>query len=406
MIASDVDDPVLQEIRRKKAERARQLQELEQLEREQLGSATPDVVIAPPLWLEYRDLFDSALALGQQYSTGFPSIDKYTDGGLAQATICTIQGKPGIGKTLVATQIARSLGVRCAVACLFADEGLTGARIRIGQQLGLDRGRMRRPSEFDTRQAENALKESTVFWRFLQPRTRTSTVEFMARDFDRIAPKELPRVLLIDSAQVVKSEKASTEGKRVQVSDVVWRIRELADEYKAIVLLVSQVNRGAYASRDKEKRVDDLAAGSESSAIEYASELILHVDGDPKNKVEIRSPKNRYGFGETFSLSGTYDFPTATLRELDQTAVEEEERSAAEKKRQADTDAAAEHMFNILRRNPGLPTRSWDEASGQMRKQTRIDARAKLQAEGRIFFEGSRGHSLVWYVGQKPEGSR
>lgn len=330
MAAQDeVHDPALTEIRNTRQDLARRLHEAEEIEREYLGNAGRS-----PLWLEFSDLFDAALTLGEQYPTGFPTVDQFTDGGLARATVCTIQGKPGIGKTLVATQIARALGKRCAVAALFADEGLTGARIRIGQQLGLERKRMRRPDDVAKAAACKALKDQAIFWRFLQPRSKNSTVEFMAQDFERIAPEGLPRVWLIDSAQVVKSERGSKEGKRVQVSDVVWRVRELADEYKAIALLVSQVNRGSYAKKNKDERTEDLAAGSESSAIEYASELILHVDGDPKDKIEIRCPKNRYT-GQPFSAWCSVDFPTATYHEIDAVAVETEATAAVQERHRA-----------------------------------------------------------------------
>lgn len=329
MQPDDAEDPTLALIRQTRAElRAKDLQ-LEEAEHAHLGASG-----AAPLWLDFSDLFDAALTLGEQYPTGFPTIDQFTDGGLARGTVCTIQGKPGIGKTLVATQIARNLGRRCAVAALYADEGLTGARIRLGQQLGLERRRMRRPDDVAKAAACKALKDQTLFWRFLQPRSKMSTVEYMAREFDRIAPEGLPRVWLIDSAQVVKSETSSKEGRRVQVSDVVWRVRDLADEYKAIAILVSQVNRGSYSKKNKDERVDDLAAGSESSAIEYSSELILHVDGDPKDKIEIRGAKNRYT-GETFSAWCTVDFPSATYREIDAVSVEAETNAATDERKRA-----------------------------------------------------------------------
>lgn len=272
-------------------------------------------VSEPSLWLSFRELFNSALALGEQYPTGLPTVDRCTDGGLAKATVTVIQGKPGAGKTLLAQQIALHLAPRCAVAGLFQDEGLAGARIRLGQQLGLDRRAMRRPSAESSDEAVAALEARAVFWRFLQPRSEKSTVELFAAEFDAMAPPDLPRVWILDSAQVLRSEKVASKDKRIAVSELIWRIRELADRYKAIALLVSQVNRGSYRSKKEEEHVSDLAAGLESSAIEYASELILHIDGDPKTIVKIRCPKNRYT-GDLFSLACGVDFPTATFREL------------------------------------------------------------------------------------------
>jgi hypothetical protein len=398
-VTDEVRDPVLEEIRAIKRQKLADLAEIEQIEREQLAEHNHGR--ENPLWLDFSDLFDAALTLGQQFSTGFPTIDRFTDGGLARSTVCTIQGKPGIGKTLVATQIARALGKHCAVAALFADEGLTGARIRLGQQLGLERLRMRRPDELAKAQACRALKDQSLFWKFLQPRSTNSTVEFMAQDFDRIAPPELPRVWLIDSAQVVKSEAASKEGRRVQISDVVWRIRALADQYKAIALLVSQVNRGSYSKKNPEERVEDLAAGSETSAIEYASELILHIDGDPKTKIEIRCPKNRYT-GETFSSWCLCDMPSATFHELDKTQTDADDLAAADSIRTKKITEIAKRMEAILASNPALTNRQWKEIYGPITNQLWFDARALLEKELRVFYDGKTGTTVRWYVGTQP----
>lgn len=393
MAVEDVQDPTLVEIRKKRTALARQLSETEDLEREYLGFAGQS-----PLWLDFEQLFDQALTLGEQYPSGLPTIDSSTDGGLARATVCTIQGKPGIGKTLLATQIARHLSRRCAVAALFADEGLTGARIRLGQQLGMERRRMRRPDDLAKAEACRALREQAVFWKFLQPRSRTSTIEFMARDFDRIAPKELPRVWLIDSAQVVKSEKTGEQrSTREAVKEVVWRVRELADEYGAMALLLSQVNRGSYSKKNKEERTEDLAAGSESSAIEYASELILHIDGDPKDKVEIRCPKNRYT-GETFSAWCTVDFPTATFHELDTKQIEADRAVEKDAKvLQAATKARSAILKELRKAPEGLTRRQLRErVTG---RPGTIDAAVQeLYAAAEILPEGKsgRGGGEVW----------
>lgn len=354
----DTDDPILSEIRKTKLDLARRLAEAEDLEREHVGAT------GEKHWLDFGDLFDHTLTLGDQFSTGFPTVDKFTDGGLARATVCTIQGKPGIGKTLVATQIARALGRHCAVAALYADEGLTGARVRLGQQLGVDRKRMRRPDDFARATACKALDDQVRFWRFLQPRSRTATIEFMAREFDRIAPEGLPRVWLIDSAQVVKCESNASDTKRPrreQISEVVWRVRDLASEYKAIALLVSQVNRGSYSKKKREEQTEDLAAGSETSAIEYASELILHIDGNPKEKIEIRCPKNRYT-GDTFSAWCTVDFPTATYHEIDAVTAEAERATQDDAKRLQSVAKAREGIVKELKKaSAGLSRRALRE---------------------------------------------
>jgi len=346
---------------------------------------------AAKLWLEYRDLFDAALAMGEQYPSGFPTVDKFTDGGLARGTLTVIQGKPGAGKTLVATQIARALSPRCAVAALFADEGLAGARIRIGQQLGLERRRMRRPDEMAREDASRAMSSQAAFWRFLQPRSARATVETLAEEFDRMAPVGLPRVWLLDSAQVLRSEASAKQAdRRLRVSDLIWRVRELADRYNAIALLVSQVGRGAYASKDKEKRTEDIAAGLETSAIEYAAELILHIDGNPKQQVEIRCAKNRYT-GDLFQIPCRCDFPTATFHELDVQAIEEEKEQGHE----SELYEAKKSVLTAVMREDGLSGR---QVIGKvlLRGSLVYAALKSLEKDGAVRSEIGKFRAVIW----------
>jgi len=343
------------------------------------------------LWLEYRDLFDAALTMGEQYPTGFATIDKMTDGGLARGTLTVIQGKPGVGKTLVATQIARALAPRCAVACLFADEGLAGARVRIGQQLGLDRRRMRRPDDLAREEASRAMTSHAAFWRFMQPRSTRSTIETLAEEFDRMAPANLPRVWLLDSAQVIKAEGSAKQGdRRLRVSDLIWRTDELAEQFGAIALLVSQVGRGAYASKDKEKRTEDLAAGLETSAIEYAAELTLHIDGNPKKTVEIRCAKNRYT-GELFAIPCRVDFPTATFHELDVPTMDAEK----EADREAELHEAKKTVLTAVIRTPGL-TSNQVVGAVLLNRGVVFAALKSLQATKAIVCKQGPRNSMIW----------
>jgi hypothetical protein len=345
------------------------------------------------LWLEYRDLFDAALTMGEQYPTGFPTLDKMTDGGLARGTVTIIQGKPGVGKTLVATQIARALAPRCAVACLFADEGLAGARVRIGQQLGLDRRRMRRPDDLAREEASRAMTSHAAFWRFMQPRSTRSTIETLAEEFDRMAPPGLPRVWLLDSAQVIKAEGSTKQAdRRLRVSDLMWRTDELSERFGAIALLVSQVGRGSYASKDKEKRTEDLAAGLETSAIEYVAELTLHIDGNPKKTVEIRVAKNRYT-GDLGTVPCRVDFQTATFHELDVQSIEIDKETAQE----SEVHEAKKAVLEALNLAEGLSGRQVI-AAVLLRGSLVYLALKSLARDGAIRFEKGPKNSHVWRV--------
>lgn len=275
------------------------------------------------MWLDLGAVLEGRRNVGERFQTGLPSLDAKIEGGLYAGTLTVVQGKPGIGKTMLATQIALHLAEKCAVACLYADEGMQGAAIRIGQQLGVQRARLM--SGEGVPDATKALN-GAPFFRFLDPSRPESTVEFMFAEFDKLAPKGTQRVFLVDSAQVVRSAKVTArQDRRQAISTLLVELRDLALRYRAIVLVVSQVGRGSYRSKNEDERSDPLSAGLESSAIEFMADLILHLDGKPTTEdpaVKLRCPKNRLSADGSFELDLAMDFPRSRLIEPDMAALE------------------------------------------------------------------------------------
>lgn len=275
------------------------------------------------MWLDLEAVLVGRRNVGERFSTGLPCLDEKIEGGLHAGTLTIVQGKPGIGKTMLATQIVLELAHKCAVAVLYADEGMPGAAVRIGQQLGIDRARML--SGEGATLAREAINGSP-FFRFLDPSRPESTVEFLFEQFDCIAPKGLQRVYLVDSAQVVRSSKTtSRQDRRQAISALLVELRDLAMRFRAIVVVVSQVGRGSYRSKNEDERADPLAAGLETSSIEFMADLILHLDGKPTKdspQVKLICPKSRMGVENTFSLTMAMDYPRARFVAVDAAAAE------------------------------------------------------------------------------------
>lgn len=281
------------------------------------------VAVKAALWLDLGAVLEARRSVKERFSTGLPSVDLKIEGGLYAGTLTIVQGKPGIGKTMLATQIALALADKCAVAALYADEGMQGAAVRIGQQLGVSRAKL-----IDG-EGITAAKEAIArapFFRFLDPSHADSTVEFLFDEFDQMAPKGIQRVYLVDSAQVVRSLKVGTRMDRRQaISTLLVQLRELALKYRAIVIVVSQVGRGSYRSKNEDERIDPLAAGLESSAIEFMADLILHLDGKPTKEdpaVKLRCPKNRMSAEGSFEVDLAMDFARSRFVEPDMAEVE------------------------------------------------------------------------------------
>jgi archaellum biogenesis ATPase FlaH len=283
-----------------------------------------------PAWLEFKTVLEGRLGWTRQ-GTGVPGLDERLEGGLYAGSMTILQGKPGIGKTMLATQIALYLSKTCAVACLYADEGMQGAAVRIGQQLGVPRADLM--SGGGVEQAAAALA-AAPFFRFLDPSRQESTVEYLFQQFDKMAPQGMQRVFLVDSAQVVRSSKVNVKlDRRQAISTLLVELRELALRYKAIVLVVSQVSRGSYKSKNEDERSDPLAAGLESSSIEFMADLILHLDGKPTREnpvVKVICPKNRLSIDGPFTFELAMDFPRARFLEPDQAAIDHDAAIARE----------------------------------------------------------------------------
>lgn len=307
--------------------------------------AMAEAAVKGSMWLDLAAVLEGRRNVGARFPTGLPSLDAKIEGGLYAGTLTVVQGKPGIGKTMLATQVALHLADKCAVACLYADEGMQGAAIRIGQQLGIPRVSLMTGEGVP--EATKALNDSP-FFRFLDPSRPESTVEFMFAEFDAMAPPGLQRVFLVDSAQVVRSLKVTARlDRRQAVSTLLVELRDLALRYRAIVLVVSQVGRGSYRSKKEDERIDPLAAGLETSAIEFMADLILHLDGKPTKDdpaVKLKCPKNRLSAEGSFELPLMMDFPRARFLEADVAQIEADEAI----ERDAALRVAAEGMRTLL----------------------------------------------------------
>jgi archaellum biogenesis ATPase FlaH len=298
----------------------------EEAEEKQNQSATIPVADADSAWMTAEEAYESAGATGPRFDLGFPAMDKSLEGGIYAGTITTCQGKPGIGKTMYLTQAALHMAETCAVACLFADEGVRGALITLGQQMGVPRNDLIARDPAAIKSAIDALNDKRPFFRLIKPSHPRAAIESFFEDFFRLAPPGMQRVALIDSGQRVRlKDTKNREGQFEAIGRRFETIRDISVNNSVISLVVSQVNRGQYRKQDD---LDDpLAGGYGSAAIEFASELLLNLDGNPTKaapRVRLRAVKNRISAEGTFEIPLMMDYPRKAFIEIDPIAVEGE----------------------------------------------------------------------------------
>jgi KaiC/GvpD/RAD55 family RecA-like ATPase len=318
----------------------------------------------------------------QRIPTGIPSMDKNTRGGLPVGAVVTFQGKPGTGKTALAIQVAaKAVREMNAVAIgLFPDEGRMRAAVRLGQNLGFDRALLEDGDEAELARFDAAL-ETMDFW-FPDPDDQSAFVENVAQLFKQERFAGRPLVFVVDSTQTARTKGLADDATQtIRVAAVMEALRRLALITPCLILNISQVNRGAYRNKKDEDNIDPLAGGADSRAVEFVSDLLVHMSGDTDKVVSIQTPKSR--LGEKFRCRLGFAKLSATLQEIDPEA-EAEEVDASFQKQVANAKAA---ILKQLRAHPsGLQAGPLRELSAG-KKSTHLIARNQLLDDSKIYAE-------------------
>ena len=360
----------------------------------------------PPegLWMSFDDVMAERAGIGQRYGTGLPLLDAKLDGGLYAGTLNAIQGGPGLGKTALATQIGLHLAAQgCSVACYFGDEGNNGAFVTVCQQLGVPRSAAMENNREGVSAARKIISDYRWF-RLVRPSHKEATLERMVEGLVRLSPNDAPRVLLIDSAQVLRlTAEKSRESPVERVQRAIHLLRDLTLQHQLITLLVSRVHRGAFGKKKEEETVDPIAAAW-GGATEWLAELIVALVGKPPTpeapKVTVEIAKNRISVSGTWRFPLLIDWKTKRFLEVDP-AAEEAEKKAANVETISKVKEKIRHQ---LVGRDGVPTTVLKKEVGGKGTYF-VQARQEMAEEGLIHVEKRKGHGgkEEWFLGPPPD---
>lgn len=207
--------------------------------------------------------------------TGFPTLDDACRGGLPVPWRIVVVGAPSAGKTalvmVVVRQFAQS-GVVCGV--LGVDEESDKLAVRAAQMLGFS---VEQCEQRDAAALRDMVVAATgVDMRFYPPST---SIEAAAADVAaRAADLGKHGVLAIDSIQTARCQRSLKEpalGAREIVEANMRAMTLVSREYRLLTVATSEANRGSYRTDDSAQVGDEIAAGKESGAIEYAAQTLL-----------------------------------------------------------------------------------------------------------------------------------
>ncbi|MEI7804372.1 MAG: replicative DNA helicase [Hyphomicrobiales bacterium] len=225
-------------------------------------------------------------------ATGLEDLDRMM-GGLQASDLVILAGRPGMGKTALATNIAYNVAkkwqgeVRADGHTVTANGGIVGffslemsaeqlATRILAEQTGIPSSQIRRggitESEFEK------IKDHSVELQvlpFYVDETGGLAVAQLAARARRLKRQRGLDLLVIDYLQLLQgSTKRSSENRVQEITEITTRLKALAKELNVPILALSQLSRQVESREDKHPQLSDLR---ESGSIEQDADVVLFV---------------------------------------------------------------------------------------------------------------------------------
>jgi len=220
--------------------------------------------------------------------TGFVDLDACTNG-LHPGQMIVVAARPGLGKSTLGLDFARSCSVKHGMTSAFMSLEMSRteivmrllsaeARIRLTDMRG---GRM---SDDDWTRMARRMSEISEAPLFIDDSPNLTMMEIRAKA-RRLRQRNDLRLLVVDYLQLMTSGRR-VESRQQEVSEFSRQIKLLAKELEIPVVAISQLNRGPEQRTDKKPMLADLR---ESGSIEQDSDVVLLVHRE--DMYERESPR-------------------------------------------------------------------------------------------------------------------
>ena len=210
--------------------------------------------------------------------TGFDKLDEMT-AGLKGGELIILAGRPGMGKTALALNIAihacQNRKQACAVFSLeMRKEEL--ARRLLGSEAKVDGGRLRTGmlSTDDWKRLAQAAGPLADLPFFIDDTAALSLMALRGKA-RRLRSEHGLGLIVIDYLQLMRSG-SKNDSREQEISEISRSLKALSNELEVPVIALSQLNRGVETRPGKDKR-PQLADLRESGAIEQDADVILFV---------------------------------------------------------------------------------------------------------------------------------
>ena len=275
---------------------------------ELLGHAREEIdaaeTTAPSKVRFVRDILPNVISRLESHETfvptPWPSLNRLI-GGLRPGAVYVVAARPGVGKTVVASQLAAGLAQhgRVAFSSLEMSEDDLVSRL-ISERLNISVGKVKdnHMTERDWEVLALGRAKLDALNIAIDDRASVSAVDVRAHAKAVSRGGKLAGVV-VDYMQLMSSP--SKVDRYLQVSEFSRQLKVMAKDFQVPVIALSQLNRKAEDRQDKRPRLADLR---ESGAIEQDADLVLllrreenagHTFENPMESLWVDVAKNRHG---------------------------------------------------------------------------------------------------------------
>ena len=245
-------------------------------------------------------------------ATGITDLDRML-GGLQKSDLIVLAGRPGMGKTALATNVAYNIArawrgeVRPDGRTESVDGGIVGffscemsaeqlATRIIAEQTEIPSYRIRRgeidPSDFD--KIAQMAREMEALPLYIDETGGLAISQLTARA-RRLKRQRGLDLLVIDYIQLLSgSGKKASEGRVQEVTEITTGLKALAKELQVPIIALSQLSRQVESRDDKRPQLSDLR---ESGSIEQDADVVMFVF---REEYYLKNKEPRIGTEEHF----------------------------------------------------------------------------------------------------------
>ncbi len=263
------------------------------------------------LMTAYQDMVENSLNQGKMTGvpTGFTELNNRT-GGFHGGELIIIAGRPGMGKSSFAVNIAENAAINenisVAVFNLEMSKTMIVNRILCSQAL-VDSQKLRL-GEFDTEdwQQIGGVVDKLAMAPLYIDDTASITVSEIRAKCRRLKQTKNLGMVIIDYLQLMQGS-GRNDNRQQEISEISRSLKVLAKELDIPVIALSQLSRTSETRSDKRPMLSDLR---ESGAIEQDADIVMFIyrdeyynkDSADKNIAECIIAKHRSGSTGMFKL--------------------------------------------------------------------------------------------------------